>query len=181
MIQINTCCGCFTLRTGCLIIAVLGIIGAILYALIMVIGSYALQQSIDENHTLCGGAICTDEEKHEMKTVLNIVLIIYLVACAISLLVNILLVIGVVKKKTVLMCVWLVIEIISILGLGYNFIQTLVKGYGGERGQFGTAFVSALEIILAVYFILVVLNFRERLLRSSTQPAVAYTACDNKV
>jgi len=175
MVKLNTCCGCATLRTGSLIIGWLGIVGFILYGVKLPVSFSGAEEAIDQNQITCDGRICTDEEKIEMKTVLKITVIITLIACAIGLLVNILLVIGVVKRTSQLICVWLVVSIIGMAGSVFVFVRALVNGFGGQGDQFIVAVSSVVEIIVTIYCVVVVYSFKQEIV-SNPEQTVEYTA-----
>ncbi|GLV35690.1 hypothetical protein CBL_01159 [Carabus blaptoides fortunei] len=143
-LRVEKCCCCASLRTGCLIIAILSLLSTI--ATIFGMGG----NIVGGNHT--------DAAKNKVSNQANMIL--KGLICAISLLLCIGLIYGTIKKNRKLLKSWVIlktIECVLVLLMVVKLIYALVVVHGREKGLIGGLLVGVIiEFILCCYLVLVV-------------------------
>ncbi|XP_077300513.1 uncharacterized protein LOC143921196 [Arctopsyche grandis] len=132
MSWLRSCCGCTSLRTGTIIIGILGILSAI-FSLILMLTAYV-----------------------EFKTIILdwlpqwLVKVIIGINLAMTVFISILLIIGAIRHNTFLMMPWVILGIMLAVGLLVSVIYTAVMFYIHEDTLNGS-----LWLVFGIIFVLV--------------------------
>lgn len=153
--QLTTCCRCYSLRTGTIIIGILQIILSI-FMLIMVVG---LNAKLNEP--------LNDFDPYVTK-------IVYAVAFSLTIFMSILLLVGVFKRNTCMMLPWLVMGVIGLVGgiirtIGASIIFFMKHETTSAVAGFGLGFM---QLVVGTYLWVVVYSHFQELKNDRTNSRI---------
>ncbi|KAJ8719388.1 hypothetical protein PYW08_011563 [Mythimna loreyi] len=170
MFEFNKCCFCIDLRSGCLIIGYLNLIGNIIMVLLSIVTlatSAVAKSLINENEELKDSR----EGLQVMTTVLIAVVAIMLVFFILFLAFTIVLLVGLHKHKRGHIKAYLIYALIFIILSVIMFFA----GFAGTQSA-GEIIKQIFIILLNIYFLLVIRSYYLKMDDPSNKPAVYNTA-----
>ncbi|XP_044728217.1 uncharacterized protein LOC123291851 [Chrysoperla carnea] len=154
--RVSSCCCCFSLRTGTLI---LGYLGGIVYTLVslgIILSLPYIREEVEEEEK---DESLTPEELELLVTWTKVVSIATLVVYLGRILISVLLLIGVYKEKPKLIKIYLIVAIIGVIIDLFPAVILLIGCFSNTK-LIGAFISDLLAIALHVYFITVIHSHR---------------------
>ncbi|KAK0076067.1 hypothetical protein PV326_011090 [Microctonus aethiopoides] len=133
MMQLNSCCRCFSLKTGTLFSGACGIVLSILTLILIFTANVELKMIVLDN---------LDK---------NIVKIIFAINLCMTILISTLLIVGALKKNTFMMLPWVVLGILLAVGALVSVLYTSIQFMVNEKIITGVLCLIIGLIFVAVY------------------------------
>ncbi|XP_069679597.1 uncharacterized protein [Periplaneta americana] len=148
--RVNSCCCCFSLKMGCMIIAMY-------YA---VVSTYLLISSAIDLHDILNDQSVNETSKKAKDPIIIGLLWTFLGVMGLHIVMSLLLLLGAVKEVPVILCLWLAANVV--------FLVVVVSGMTVRIFLNPKRFLSSIgkrifSVVLGVYFLVVVKSFHREL------------------